>query len=75
MSIQPGLERIFEAWFDYEHSTDEDAKLHNKMKRSSLIVEAMQRDGVEGTVNDFLHSYRDRYREWVIRKGISRNRF
>ena len=68
MSIDLRLEQIFEAWFDYEHSTDEDAKTHNKQKRASLILGVMKTGKISATVGQFLHTYRDAYREWAVRK-------
>jgi hypothetical protein len=68
VSIDQRLEHIFEAWFDYEHSTDEDAKAHNKQKRADLIMTAMKTAKLSATVGDFLHSYRDDYRDWAARK-------
>jgi hypothetical protein len=77
VSIDPRLEHIFEAWFDYDHATDEDAKLHSRQRRASLILTALESLKSEGTVGDFLHIFRDDYREWSIRKQLSapRRRF
>ena len=75
--MDPRQELIFEAWFDYEHATDEEAKAAHKQRRSSLIVSAMREAKVNGTVGDFLHSYRDRYRDWTVAKllKLPRRRF
>jgi hypothetical protein len=77
VSIDPRLEHIFEAWFDYDHAVDEDAKAHNKQKRADLIMSAMRTARLSATVGEFLHSYRDDYRDWAARKLLStpRRRF
>lgn len=71
------LEHIFEVWFDYEYSTDEDAKAHNKVKRSELIFTVLREAKVPAAVGDFLHQYRDDYRNWAVRKLLKspRKRF
>ncbi len=77
MAIDAGLERIFEAWYDYDHAIDEDAKSDHSHVRAGLIKSVMLKNRASGTVSDFLHVYRERYREWVIRKHGStpRKRF
>lgn len=71
------LEQIFECWFDYEHSIDEDAKAANKQRRATLIIASMRAADASGTVSDFLHAYRDDFRNWMVRKLLKtpRKRF
>jgi hypothetical protein len=71
------LEQIYEAWFDYEHSIDEDAKAHSKVRRAGLIMAAVKEAKASVTVSDFLHHYRDGYRDWAVRKLLKtpRTRF
>jgi hypothetical protein len=77
--MEARLEKIFEAWYDYDHSTDEEGKIYARDQRARLIQEAVQfykGQQVAGTiqpfvsVGDFLHMYRDEYRIWTIRKNL-----
>jgi hypothetical protein len=75
--VDPRLEQIFEAWYDYEYSPNEEAKLNNRQRRATLIMAVMRDEKVTGAVGDFLHSYRDAYQNWAIRKHLKspRKRF
>jgi len=75
--VDTRLEQIFEAWYDYEHSPDEDAKANNKHRRAVLIMNTLKQAKVSGTVGDFLHHYRDQYQNWAVRKHLKspRKRF
>jgi hypothetical protein len=73
------LEKIFEAWYDYDHPTDEDAKAYARDHRARLIQEAVQFYKTQQaagsiqpfvSVSDFLHIYRDQFRQWAIRKNL-----
>ena len=60
------LAAIFEAWFDYDHATDEDAKAVSKAKRNELIDAALKEKKSHATITDFLRAFRDDYRKWMI---------
>jgi ABC-type dipeptide/oligopeptide/nickel transport system ATPase subunit len=79
-------EKIFEAWYDYDHAIDEDGKAYSKDQRTRLIQEAVQFYKAQQpsgslqpfvSVGDFLHVYRDQYRQWAMRKNLKtpRKRF
>lgn len=42
-----------------------------------LIVAVLKEERVSGTVNDFLHHYRDRYQDWAVKRNLKapRKRF
>jgi hypothetical protein len=77
MPVDSRLESIFHAWFDYDHATEEEAKIHARETRASLIRNELDRHQIKAEIADFLHNYRDRYREWVIRRSgtVSKRRF
>lgn len=75
MALDPRLEKIFAAWYDYEHAGDEDEKHVRKQERNALIESALRGVTPFVSLGDFLHAYLPEYRRWVIRKGLSRPRF
>ncbi len=74
-ALDTRLEKIFEAWYDYDHALDEDQKEYNRDLRARLIKEALRAVPKFGGVGDFLHAYLPKYRRWVISRGLSKRRF
>ena len=66
MALDSRLAAIFEAWFDYDHATDEDAKGAAKCKRNEQIEAALKEKKSQATITDFLRAFRDDYRKWMI---------
>ena len=64
------LEKIFEAWYDYEHAGDEDAKIYHREQRAKLVQDSVRVLPTFYSVGDFLHRYRDAFREWAIKRNL-----
>jgi hypothetical protein len=57
VALDRRLAAIFEAWFDYDHASDEDAKGPAKAKRDDLIEAALKDKNSHATVMDFLRAF------------------
>jgi hypothetical protein len=66
VALDSRLAAIFEAWFDYDHAVDEDAKAPAKSKRNDLIEAALKEKKSDAMVTDFLRAFRDDYRKWML---------
>lgn len=69
MAIDPRKEAIFEAWFDYEHATDEEEKISAKRKRADLIHDLLEASRVPADVTLFLRCFHKDYLEWLVASG------
>ena len=74
MAINPQLERIFEAWYNYDHAFDEAAKSLYGSQRNSMIRAALHGQRADFRIADFLRVYRDDYRKWMIDSKLSGGR-
>ena len=74
MAIDPRKANIFEAWFDYEHAADEDAKLAARRKRNQLIQELLDSSSVASDVTLFLRCFQKDYLEWQVSEGLKKAR-
>lgn len=64
MSLDPKLESIFMAWYEYDHASDEQTKALRRAHRDALIRVALLPHDLR--ITDFLRTYRDDYRKWLI---------
>jgi hypothetical protein len=69
VAIDPRKEAIFEAWFDYEHAVDEEAKIKAKAHRAELIHSLLEETHVAGDVTLFLRCFHSHYLEWQVGAG------
>ena len=64
------LEKILEAWYDYDHALDEFQKEYHREQRARYIQEAVKALDTYVSVQDFLHARRDQYRDWAIKRNL-----
>jgi hypothetical protein len=62
--LDPKLEAIFSAWYEYDHAPDEQTKALRGAHRDGLIRAALLPHDLR--IVDFLRTYRDDYRKWLI---------
>jgi hypothetical protein len=74
VAINPLLERIFDAWYNFDHAFDERTKALHQSQRDSMIRAALHAQHGNFRISDFLRTYRDDYRKWMIDSGLSRER-
>ena len=78
MAIDSRKQEIFEAWYEYDHSADEDSKISAKVRRNSLVQQLLDANGVTSDVTHFLRCFHEDYRQWQIGEGlkkVARRRF
>jgi hypothetical protein len=74
VAINPQLERIFDAWYNYDHAFDEATKRLYGSQRDSMIRAALHAQQANFRIADFLRVYRDDYRKWMIDSKLSKER-
>jgi predicted secreted acid phosphatase len=72
--VDPEKRRIFEAWADYDHAIHEESKIQARDLRAVRIREMLKKAKITAEIGDFLHHFRDDYRQWLVADNPSRRK-
>jgi hypothetical protein len=66
VALDPRLEEIFCAWYDYEYAMDEESKALAKNQRNRVIMAALENAGSDADIRGFLCAFNTDYINWKI---------